>query len=131
MWLYTSYAVQPHGSVASKNGDLRYHGPKYKVLEVSSGIALTSPLTAHLPSAGVPAPHGPRTPARCSSLPAPPTESLFNSIRRARGTRVCGFLTLAQHPVRRAYQPVRWRYSLMRGRLPTGTPERAGRGRAS
>src|SRR5689334_8787827 len=45
MWLYTSYAAQPHRSVASKNGDFRYHGPKYNVLEVTSGIALASPLT--------------------------------------------------------------------------------------
>jgi hypothetical protein len=50
MWLYTSYAVQPHRSVASKNGDFRYHGPKYKVLEVTSGIALASLLTRHRPS---------------------------------------------------------------------------------
>jgi hypothetical protein len=45
MWLYTSYAVQPHRSVASKNGDFRYHGPKYKVLEVTSGTVLAAPLT--------------------------------------------------------------------------------------
>jgi hypothetical protein len=38
--------VQPHRNVASKNGDLRYHGPKYKVLDVASGIALALPLIA-------------------------------------------------------------------------------------
>src|ERR1700751_3051721 len=58
MWLYTSYAVQPHRSVASKNGDFRYHGPKYKVLEVTSGTVLASLLTADLPSTGVRAPEG-------------------------------------------------------------------------
>src|SRR5215469_15029102 len=73
MWLYTSNAVQPHRSVASKNGDLRYHGPKYKVLEVTSGIAPASPLTRPPSSrrrcprrAGPPAP-----PARAP--PGPPT----------------------------------------------------------
>src|SRR5689334_8261186 len=50
MWLYTSWAWQPHRSVASKNGDLRYHGPKYSVVEVASGIVLASKLTVHLPS---------------------------------------------------------------------------------
>src|SRR5689334_7909368 len=85
MWLYTSYAVQPHRSVASKNGDLRYHGPKYKVLEVTSGIARASSLTAPPSFHRVPAPQGPPTPAPCSSPLAPLTESLFNSVRRARG----------------------------------------------
>src|SRR5215813_285418 len=70
MWLYTSYAVQPHRSVASKNGDFRYHGPKYKVLDVTSGVALASPLTAHPPSTGGCLRHEVREPpAQCSSLP--------------------------------------------------------------
>jgi hypothetical protein len=38
--------VQPHRSVASKNGVLRYHGPKYSLLDVISGSALASPLIA-------------------------------------------------------------------------------------
>jgi hypothetical protein len=41
-----SYAVQPHRSVASKNGDFRYHGPKYSVLDVTSGTVLASALIA-------------------------------------------------------------------------------------
>src|SRR5215475_838864 len=87
MWLYTSYAVQPHRSVASKNGDFRYHGPKYKVLDVTSGVALASPLTAHPPSTGgLPAPRGPRTPAQLFVPAHPSTESSFNSIHRARRT---------------------------------------------
>src|SRR5215472_18456173 len=87
MWLYTSYAVQPHRSVASKNGDLRYHGPKYKVLEVTSGIALTSPVTAPPSFHRGAWPWGAREPRHGSSLHSTSTESLFNSIRGARGTR--------------------------------------------
>src|SRR5215469_8454787 len=68
MWLYTSYAVQPHRSVASKNGDFRYHGPKYNVLDVACGIALASLFIAHLPSSGVLASaRSARTPAANSS----------------------------------------------------------------
>src|SRR5919106_557824 len=91
MWLYTSKAWQPHRSVASKYGDFRYHGPKYKLLDVASGIAFTSPLTAlpftaHLPSCRrregwlkLPMAVLPR------SLPGP--ESLFNLIDNASGLR--------------------------------------------
>src|SRR5262249_24330944 len=86
MWLYTSYAVQPHRSVASKNGDFRYHGPKYKVLDVTSGVALASPLTA-LPSFHRDAcATRPANPARVFVPVHPSTESLFNSIHGARRT---------------------------------------------
>src|SRR5215467_16366645 len=61
MWLYTSYAVQPHRSVASKNGDLRYHGPKYSVVEVASGVVLAVKLTVHPPSERAHAPGNPGT----------------------------------------------------------------------
>src|SRR5258705_5481415 len=42
-----SYALQPHRSVALKKGDLRYHGPKYKEVDVAlvvvSGSAPIAP----------------------------------------------------------------------------------------
>src|SRR5215470_16725589 len=86
MWLYTSYAVQPHRSVASKNGDFRYHGPKYKVLDVTSGIALASLLTRP------PSSHrrclrraGPRAPGTGSFRLTNWTGSLFNLNNRASG----------------------------------------------
>src|SRR5215472_3209411 len=84
MWLYTSYARQPHRSVASKNGDFRYHGPKYKVLEVTTGIALASSLTAPPSFHRGCVARKARQP-RHGVRPAPPTESLFNPVRRARG----------------------------------------------
>src|SRR6516165_9252029 len=82
MWLYTSYAVQPHRSVASKNGDFRYQGPKYKVLEATSGIALALPLTGP-PSFTEDASAG-QVRADCP-WPAAGSESLFPLIDRARG----------------------------------------------
>src|SRR5690242_4842838 len=96
MWLYTSYARQPHRSVASKNGDFRYHGPKYKVLEVTSGIALAPSLTAP------PSFHRgawPARPANPGTAFVPPLRLNRCSIRSAAqgGTRVRGFLTLPQH----------------------------------
>src|SRR5215471_6188854 len=39
-----SYALQPHLSVASKNGDLRYHGPKYRPVDAASGMVAVSEL---------------------------------------------------------------------------------------
>src|SRR5215470_14661706 len=99
MWLYTSYAWQPHRSVASKNGDLRYHGPKYKVLDVTSGSALASPLIAPLSSAAMLAPA--RSARNADAEPAPfaiRTEYSFNPIRRARGTYAPAPLPLARQP---------------------------------
>src|SRR5215469_11070527 len=84
MWLYTSNAVQPHRNVASKNGDLRYHGPKYKVLDVTSGIALALPLIAP-PSVTEDARAGDvRAKRRCGVNPVRHrTEYSFNPIKRA------------------------------------------------
>src|SRR5262249_41927421 len=39
-----SDALQPHLSVASKNGDLRYHGPKYRPVDAASGMVAVSEL---------------------------------------------------------------------------------------
>jgi hypothetical protein len=44
-----SYALQPHRSVASKNGDLRYHGPKYNVVETASEAASVFALNSRHP----------------------------------------------------------------------------------
>jgi hypothetical protein len=64
--------VQPHRSVASKNGDLRYQGPKYNVLDVTSGIALVAVLIAHLLAPEARTNHGADPPS------ATRTESSFN-----------------------------------------------------
>src|SRR6516165_7075734 len=87
MWLYTSYAWQLHRSVESKIGDLRYHGPKYSVVELASGIVLASKVTVHLPSGAC---SRSSKPASCSWARAgPPPElndrSIFTPPARPEG----------------------------------------------
>src|SRR5215467_5879410 len=68
--------------------------PRAEVQRARGHLRNCPGLTAHSPTSFPPGcvrRKGPRTPAPCSSLTTPPTESSFNSVHRARGTpRVLG-----------------------------------------